>query len=398
MDNVFAIAMIFTAFGVAGARISTVFFTGASPARLLMRGLMIGVGAALLQSFHWVSLLMGAFLVLTGIQWAFSRQELVRPENNLVVRLARKFFPVSPGFEGDRFLTRIGGRRALTPLALVLLAVETTDLLFAVDSIPAIFAVTQNAFIVFTSNIFAILGLRSLYFVLAGAMRSFPLFAIRPGGHFGVYRPENAARALASGSHGRFAGGGPGDPRAIHRLFHPGRPLRQTRGEKQNRVMNISRRVFPASMWCILFAVLSGMAAAQEINPYPREVIKTEKVIEWTFQANAAGWTAAHDCALAAAGGVLRIQSSGDDPYLFGPPIQIDGPVTARLRLKCAAGGNGQIFWATATAPDFNEAHSQHFHLIHDNQWHDYTVALAEDGTIRAVAFGPGRSPRRDRG
>jgi tellurite resistance protein TerC len=164
--------MIFTAFDVAGAHQYRVLYWGIAGA-LLMRGLMIGVGATLLQTFPWVSLIVGAFLVLTGIQWAFSRQEIVRPEKNLVVRLARKVFPVSPGFEGDRFLTWIGARRALTPLALVLLAVETTDLLFAVDSIPAIFAVTQNAFIVFTSNIFAILGLRSLYFVLAAAMGHF---------------------------------------------------------------------------------------------------------------------------------------------------------------------------------------------------------------------------------
>ncbi len=172
MDNVFAIAMIFTAFSVPNARQYRVLYWGIAGA-LVMRGLMIGLGAALLQTFHWVSLAVGAFLVLTGIKWAFSRQELVRPENNLVVRLARRVFPVSPGFEGERFLTRIGARRALTPLALVLVAVETTDLLFAVDSIPAIFAVTQSAVVVFTSNIFAILGLRSLYFVLAGAMRHF---------------------------------------------------------------------------------------------------------------------------------------------------------------------------------------------------------------------------------
>jgi tellurite resistance protein TerC len=172
MDNVFAIAMIFTAFGVAGAHQYRVLYWGIAGA-LLMRGLMIGVGAALFQTFHWVSLALGAFLVLTGIQWAFSRQPIVRPRENLVARLARKVFPVSPDFEGDHFLTWIGARRALTPLALVLLAVETTDLLFAVDSIPAIFAVTQNAFVVFTSNIFAILGLRSLYFVLAGAIQYF---------------------------------------------------------------------------------------------------------------------------------------------------------------------------------------------------------------------------------
>ncbi|HUD46976.1 MAG TPA: TerC/Alx family metal homeostasis membrane protein [Candidatus Baltobacteraceae bacterium] len=172
MDNVFAIAVIFSSFGVSGAHQYRVLYWGIAGA-LLMRGLMIGVGAALLQTFQWVSLAVGAFLVLTGIQWAFSRQPVVRSGENLLVRLARKAFPISPGFEGDHFLTWIGARRALTPLALVLLAVETTDLLFAVDSIPAIFAVTQNAFIVFTSNIFAILGLRSLYFVLAGAIAYF---------------------------------------------------------------------------------------------------------------------------------------------------------------------------------------------------------------------------------
>jgi tellurite resistance protein TerC len=175
MDNVFAIAVIFSAFGVASAHQHRVLYWGIAGA-LLMRGLMIGVGAALIQTFHWVLLAAGLFLVLTGIRWAFSRQQATRPENNRLLRLARKFLPVAPGFDGDRFVTWIDGKRALTPLALVLLAVETTDLLFAVDSIPAIFAVTQNAFIVFTSNIFAILGLRSLYFVLAGAIRYFRYF------------------------------------------------------------------------------------------------------------------------------------------------------------------------------------------------------------------------------
>jgi tellurite resistance protein TerC len=172
MDNVFAIAMIFATFGVAGANQYRVLHWGIAGA-LLMRGLMIGVGAAALQTFHWVYLLLGAFLVVTGIQWAFSKQVAAAPEKNLIIRLARRIFPVSPGARDDQFITWVGARRALTPLALVLLAVETTDLLFAVDSIPAIFAVTQNAFIVFTSNIFAILGLRSLYFVLAGAMEYF---------------------------------------------------------------------------------------------------------------------------------------------------------------------------------------------------------------------------------
>jgi hypothetical protein len=140
-------------------------------------------------------------------------------------------------------------------------------------------------------------------------------------------------------------------------------------------------------------ATLAGISAAQEINPYPRAVIKTEKVLEWTFKTDAAGWRAAHDCVLSVPGDTLRIQSSGDDPYLFGPPIQIEGPVTARLRLKCAAGGNGQIFWITAGAPNFDEARSQHFHLIHDNRWHDYTVALDAEGTIERLRLDPAEGP-----
>jgi tellurite resistance protein TerC len=172
MDNVLAMAVIFASFGVAAEHQHRVLCLGIVGA-LLMRGLMIGASAALLQSFHWLLYLMGLFLVVTGLRWGFSKPAAVRPQDNHAIRLARKFFPVSTGFDGGRFFTLINGRRALTPLALVVLAIETTDLIFAVDSIPAVFAVTQDAFIVFTSNIFAILGLRSLYFVLAGAMVSF---------------------------------------------------------------------------------------------------------------------------------------------------------------------------------------------------------------------------------
>jgi tellurite resistance protein TerC len=172
LDNVLAIAVIFASFGVAREQQHRVLYWGIVGA-LFMRGLMIGVGAALLQSFHWLLYVLGAFLVVTGFRWGFVKQQAVEPERNAVIRLARKFFPVSPGFDGGRFFTVANGRRALTPLALVLLTVETTDLVFATDSIPAIFAVTQNAFVVFTSNMFAILGLRSLYFVLAGAIQYF---------------------------------------------------------------------------------------------------------------------------------------------------------------------------------------------------------------------------------
>jgi tellurite resistance protein TerC len=172
MDNVVAIALIFTCFGVAARHQHRVLLFGVLGA-LVMRGTMIGLGAALIQTFRWMLYLMGLFLVFTGVKWGFSKQAAVPPENNPVLRLARRIFPVSSDYDGDKFLTWVDGRRAWTPLALVLLMVETTDLIFAVDSVPAIFAVTQKAFIVFTSNIFAILGLRSLYFAVAGAIQYF---------------------------------------------------------------------------------------------------------------------------------------------------------------------------------------------------------------------------------
>jgi tellurite resistance protein TerC len=172
MDNVFVMVLIFGYFAVPRALQHRVLFWGIVGA-LLMRGTMIGIGGALITAFHWVLYIFGGFLVFTGIRMAMSDQQGVDPEKNIVIRIARRLFPVSTEFDGQRFFTLIGDRRTLTPLALVLLMVETTDLIFAVDSIPAIFAVTEKTFIVFTSNVFAILGLRSLYFVLAGAILYF---------------------------------------------------------------------------------------------------------------------------------------------------------------------------------------------------------------------------------
>ncbi len=172
MDNVFVIALIFGYFQVPLRFQHRVLFWGILGA-LLMRGLMIWVGTELIQKFHWMLYVFGGFLVLSGIKMMFSDEEGVHPERNPVVRAAQRLFPVSTLYEDQQFTTTLNGRFALTPLALVLLMVETTDLLFAVDSIPAIFAVTQDAFIVFTSNVFAILGLRSLYTVLAGAIGYF---------------------------------------------------------------------------------------------------------------------------------------------------------------------------------------------------------------------------------
>ncbi len=172
LDNILVIALIFTAFQVPLEYQRRVLVWGILGA-LVMRGIMIGVGAALIRHFSWVLYIFGLFLIFTGIKMLFTRQESVNPELNPVIRLARKLFPISPKLDGQKFLTRINGRTLLTPLALVLLMVETTDLIFAVDSVPAVFAVTHDPFIVFTSNVFAVLGLRSLYFLLAGAIGRF---------------------------------------------------------------------------------------------------------------------------------------------------------------------------------------------------------------------------------
>ncbi len=171
MDNVFIIALIFSYFRIPAQHQHRVLFWGILGA-LVMRGLMIGLGVALISMVHWILWVFGAFLLYSGVKMIFVETK-VDPEKNRVLQLARRFYPVTPELDGQRFVTQWQGRKALTPLALVLLMVETTDLIFAVDSIPAIFAVTTKPFIVFTSNVFAILGLRSLYFVLADALRYF---------------------------------------------------------------------------------------------------------------------------------------------------------------------------------------------------------------------------------
>ncbi|MBI4664497.1 MAG: TerC family protein [Verrucomicrobia bacterium] len=172
MDNVFVIALIFSYFQVPSEYQHRVLFFGFIDA-LIMRGTIIGIGTVAVQKFHFILYFLGAFLVYSGVKMIFSKEEGVHPEKNPVIKLAQRIFPVSTHFDGAHFFTRLNGRLALTPLALVLLMVETTDLVFAVDSIPAIFSVTTKPFIIFTSNIFAILGLRSLYFVLVGALEYF---------------------------------------------------------------------------------------------------------------------------------------------------------------------------------------------------------------------------------
>jgi tellurite resistance protein TerC len=172
MDNIFVIALIFRYFMVPAIHQHRVLFWGILGA-LVLRGVMIWVGAELIHAFHWIEYVFGAFLVFTGLKMLKAGDAEIDPERNPLVRLARKLVRVSPAFDGDRFITKVGGMRAVTPLFLVLLVVETTDVVFAVDSIPAVFGVTRDPFLVFTSNIFAILGLRSLYFALAAIMGRF---------------------------------------------------------------------------------------------------------------------------------------------------------------------------------------------------------------------------------
>jgi len=172
VDNIFVFILIFSFFAVPAAYQHRVLFWGILGA-LIMRGILIVVGAALLKEFHWIIYLFGAFLVFTGIRMAWHHDENVRPDRNPVVKFFRRFVPVTENFEEDKFFVRRAGKLFATPLFLILLIVESTDLIFAVDSIPAIFAVTQEPFIVYTSNVFAILGLRALYFLLANVMNKF---------------------------------------------------------------------------------------------------------------------------------------------------------------------------------------------------------------------------------
>ena len=173
MDNVFVIALIFTFFRVDPRYQHRLLFWGIFGA-VLMRGFMIGVGAAAVAKWSAILYLFGAFLLFTGIKMLFTDDDDgVEPEGNPLVRLSRNIFPVHDQFDGEKFTTRIDGKLMLTPLAIVLITIESTDVVFAVDSIPAIFGITLDPFIVFTSNMFAIMGLRSLYFVLAGAIEYF---------------------------------------------------------------------------------------------------------------------------------------------------------------------------------------------------------------------------------
>jgi tellurite resistance protein TerC len=172
VDNVFVFALIFAYFAVPPAYQYRVLFWGVVGA-LVMRGIFILIGAELLERYDWIVYVFGAFLIYTGIKMARHRSGEVHPERNPVLRLVRRLLPMTGEYRGQRFFVRERGKLLATPLFAVLVAVESTDLVFAVDSIPAIFAITRDPFVVWTSNAFAILGLRALYFMLAGMMERF---------------------------------------------------------------------------------------------------------------------------------------------------------------------------------------------------------------------------------
>lgn len=171
VDNVFVWLVIFSYFGVPAQYQHRVLFYGILGA-LVMRAAFIAAGVTLLATFHWVIYVFGAFLVFTGLR-LLRKEEEVHLERNPIVRLVRRFIPITPGYEGQRFFVRRNGLLMATPLLLVLVVVEATDVVFAVDSIPAILAITQDPFIVWTSNVFAILGLRALFFLIGGALQYF---------------------------------------------------------------------------------------------------------------------------------------------------------------------------------------------------------------------------------
>jgi tellurite resistance protein TerC len=172
VDNIFIFILIFSYFSVKAQYQHKILFWGIVGA-LIMRGIFIFAGVSLINRFHWIILIFGGFLVVTGLKMLFQKETSVDPEKNRLVMFFRKFFPVSDTRHGSKLIVRENGRLVATPLFLVLLVIESSDLIFAVDSIPAILAISKDIFIVYTSNIFAILGLRSLYFAVSGIMEYF---------------------------------------------------------------------------------------------------------------------------------------------------------------------------------------------------------------------------------
>jgi tellurite resistance protein TerC len=172
VDNLFVFILLFAYFKVPPEQEKTVLFWGIIGA-LIMRGIFILAGVTLVNRFHWILYVFGVFLIYTGIQLMREGDEKKDPSHNIVLKYSRRFLPLTESYEDGKFMVRRAGKLLFTPLFVVLMVVETTDIMFATDSIPAILAITRDSFIVYTSNVFAILGLRSLYFALAGMMKLF---------------------------------------------------------------------------------------------------------------------------------------------------------------------------------------------------------------------------------
>lgn len=179
VDNLFVFVLIFTYFHTPEIALHKVLFWGVLGA-IITRGLFIFLGLAIIQVFHPILYLFGLFLIITGVKLFFQKDKKLHPEKNPIIKLFYRFFPMTQDYVGDHFFVRKNSKLFATPLAVVLIVIETTDVVFAVDSIPAIFAITLDPFIVFTSNIFAILGLRSLFFLLAGSLKLFKYL------HYGI--------------------------------------------------------------------------------------------------------------------------------------------------------------------------------------------------------------------
>jgi tellurite resistance protein TerC len=177
VDNIFVFILVFTFFKVPSRYQHKILFWGILGA-LVMRIILIFSGVALLTKFHWLIYVFGAFLIFTGIKMLVQKDGHVEPDKNIVVRLFKKFYPVTSDYHEDKFFVKLEGRKLATPMFVVLLVIEFTDLIFAVDSIPAVLAITNDTFIVYTSNVFAILGLRALYFALSGVMKYFRFLKI----------------------------------------------------------------------------------------------------------------------------------------------------------------------------------------------------------------------------
>ncbi|MEW6236176.1 MAG: TerC family protein [Candidatus Omnitrophota bacterium] len=172
LDNLFVFTLIFSYFQIPPMYQHRVLFWGILGV-LILRGIMIAAGVVLIQRFDWIIYVFGAILLFTAFKMLIHQHDKINPEKNILYRLAKKLYPITPHLEGNHFFSTLNGRRAITPMFLVLILVESSDVLFAVDSIPAVFAVTSDPFIVFTSNVFAILGLRSLYFAIAAILNRF---------------------------------------------------------------------------------------------------------------------------------------------------------------------------------------------------------------------------------